>query len=79
MAITNGHPGIILNGLKGAEAIIYNVLYYTNDCLSTYEIANITCYHPNTVQAALRRLEEYALIQRHRHCNGQKYTYSIVR
>lgn len=75
MANGNGY-GLILNGLKGAELIVFNLLYLNGhrDDLSAGRIAHLTTYHPNTIQNALASLEQLGLIERRRDKNGQPYT-----
>lgn len=71
---------MIYNGLKGADLISYN---YLNDAdlsqrISVSDISNDTNYHPVTIYVALKRLEEWGLIERHRERNGQAYYYKIL-
>lgn len=75
-------PGIdrfTLNGLKGADLIIFNLLVWANEKypLSGYEIAQLTCFHHNTVYRSLTRLRENNLLECHRAKRGQKYQYTI--
>lgn len=70
---------MILNGLKGADLIIYNLLYLSRNRLqlTAGQIAYLTCYHPNTVFNTLKRLEEMGLIERRRDRRGQQYSYEV--
>lgn len=74
--MVNG-SGFVLNGLKGAELIVYNVLRYTDTELSGAQIAHLTTYHPNTVYRALRNLRQMDLIELRRKSRGQKYDFSV--
>jgi predicted transcriptional regulator len=71
--------GIFLNGLKGADLIIYNVILLSKNRinLTSSSISYLTTYHPNTVLSALRRLERLGLIERRRERRGQRYTYHL--
>jgi DNA-binding MarR family transcriptional regulator len=74
----NGIDGLILNGLRGADLVVFNVLYLArNRQLSGLQIADLTTYHPNTVYGALDNLESLELIERRRDCRGQKYTFIL--
>jgi len=69
----------IFNGLKGPDLIIFNLLRSTENQveLSGYQIAQITCYHHDTVYDSLARLEQLELIERHREKLGQRYSYTV--
>lgn len=73
--------GMILNGLKGADLIIFNLLYLTEGRiqLTAGQISYLTNYHPNTVFATLKRLEDMKMIERHRERQGQKYFYKVTK
>ena len=70
---------MIFNGLTKSDLIVFNAL---NQCdlskpVPVSQLADMTCYHPNTIQEALRRLEEYVIIQRYRKGPGRPYRYIL--
>ncbi|MEM7343591.1 MAG: hypothetical protein AAF485_05065 [Chloroflexota bacterium] len=70
----------IFPGIKGAEWATYTYLRETDldRRISSSEIAHFTTYNPDTIQAALRRLESYGVIERHRDSNGQSYQFRLL-
>lgn len=78
MSNGNGkNGGLILNGLKGSDLIVYNLL--CRDCnLSAAQIADMTCYTYWTVRMSLARLSAWQLITRQRQRRGQRYQCTVM-
>ena len=76
-------PGVdrfTFNGLKGSDLIVFNLLSARNDLsLSTYDIARLTCYNPETIRRSLKRLRLLGIIESKRAKLGQKYKHIIKR
>jgi predicted transcriptional regulator len=71
---------MMFNGLSGSDLVIFNALaeYDLPATIPASQISNLTGYSLFTVWRALRRLENYQIICRHRESNGQPHTIEIV-
>jgi predicted transcriptional regulator len=72
---------MIYNGLTKSDLVVFNVLSDSDltKPLPISKIAILSSYHYKTVYRALRRLNKYGIISRHRAAEGQPYRYNIKR